>query len=608
MIEKYNNGIAFVINSLNSESHKRAYRCCYKRLKAYLESSSQEFSLNAANSWLEIVKNTFPKSCFTVYRAAVYRLDEYLNTGEIKTPRRMFPFENAAKYARLSTWSRNLLDDTLADTSFHGEGKNYFRISVADFLFYVEENRGSSKEDINMPILRKYLVNLKAIWSHKAYIDRLNFVFAFMSMISTDIESDVFFRYHANSPLVIFEELEQDSQALIYEAKSVEKIKRSLSEVYEWIISIAKVKESEISANLLSKYKARWNSFFLFLILNEIPFSEKAITAWLKITNTKNLPLLHEQYRFEPIIPRNQPEDILPDWSKYLLLEFLDSERKKGKAERTICSTKYACIRFLSFVEINNVSSCSEFTPDLLDQYNRWDTHKTNEGKKGTNSKVRRFIEYLGETNKVNPTLYLALPCKMASQVRTVKILSEDEIQKIYSSKSTAMSPIELRDSAIVFLGLRTGLRAGDIVSMKFCDIDWQSKVIHVVQNKTKNHLVLPMPNEVGNCIYRYIQSGRPNSSSELIFLSHRAPFNMLKASSCADALNRMLNEKRKYGFHITRKTFASRILQAGNSVDSVVNLLGHDGDHTVMKYLATDETKMRMCAIPAVKVVNIND
>jgi len=639
MIVTLIDGVEFVINSLKSESNKRTYRCCYKRLEEHLNSYNKKYSLAEAVAWLELVKTLYPKGCFSKYRTAVYRLDEYLTTGQLNTPRRMLPFDGAPKYACLSQESRQLLDEALAETRYYGTGKNSFRIAVADFLFYVDSRKTASDSEISYSLLKEYLLNLKGMLSYGAYRDRLNYIFSFMSFIKSGMEAELFSAHHGNSRLIFTEELGPEIQARISKIHSdIGEVTEAVPNAYARVISALENKVETISSEAFTKYKARWNSVFLFLTLNELSLSEEIITIWHQIAGSQSMPLLRDVFPKEntstksrspltvplgiseemgsqglfSIKSRRQPEDSLQCWSNSLLTEYLDVERKRGKAETTVRTQRYACVKFLAFAELNGIQSCEEITPQLLNEYNVWDKHRTNEGKKGYNSRISRFIEYLGETGRVPQSLYLGLPCKVAPQVRTVKILNETEIKAIYEAKSEAKTPMALRDAAIVMMGLRMGLRAGDIVSIEFGDIEWKKQVLHITQNKTDKPLSLPIPTEVGNCIFRYIKDGRPESLSRNIFISHRAPFGKLPSSACADGLNRMLMtssfNKPTYGFHIIRKTFASRLLQSGNSVDSVVNLLGHDGDHTVMKYLATNDAKMRMCAISVGKVVACND
>lgn len=621
MYEIYDCSTAKVVELLLSDSHKRTYRCCYKRLRQYLLTNEVEYSHALALDWLETQKEEWPDYCYSTYRTAIYRLNEMANTGSLSLSKRMYPHKDAPKYARLSDWSHNLLDDSLKTTNYFGNGKNYYRIAVAEFLFFLEENGVSKAEEITMSVFRRYLVFLKTIWTkHSVYRDRMNYVFSFMAYVSNDCVSEIINNYMANSKLPIIEEMQMQQIEALRQAVEIDKTSiQSIESIYDWVIHTLQEKEKTITKSSYSKYKAKWMSYLLFLVVNELPFSLKISEFWCNMVNIPKLPFLQREkdhltkrYSLCCLKTIGAPEAILPAWSKELLLEYLESERNNGKAEKTITTMKYACVKFLSYLEQQHIDSCCKITPQLLNDFNSWDTHKSNEGKKGANSRVHRFLEYLGKIGQIPISLSFALPCKFAVQERIVVILDEAQIEKLYLAKEEASSPMELRDSAIVFVGLRMGLRAGDITALRFKDIDWKNNIIHIRQSKTGKPLTLPMPIEVGNCIYKYIRDGRPEYDSELIFISHRPPYSSLSSISCADGLNRMLrtikNGRKKYGFHITRKTFASRILQSGNEAEKISNLLGHDGNHTVMKYLAMDSSKMRMCSLSASKVVTGNE
>ena len=51
-------------------------------------------------------------------------------------------------------------------------------------------------------------------------------------------------------------------------------------------------------------------------------------------------------------------------------------------------------------------------------------------------------------------------------------------------------------------------------------------------------------------------------------------------------------------GFHMTRKTFATRMLRADNKLDDISNALGHARQETAEVYLERDEDKMRLCPL----------
>ena len=66
------------------------------------------------------------------------------------------------------------------------------------------------------------------------------------------------------------------------------------------------------------------------------------------------------------------------------------------------------------------------------------------------------------------------------------------------------------RNTAIILLARKLGLRAGDICNLKFSKIDWVEDKIRLNQSKTGEPLVLPLLPEVGNAIWEYIPDERP--------------------------------------------------------------------------------------------------
>ena len=53
----------------------------------------------------------------------------------------------------------------------------------------------------------------------------------------------------------------------------------------------------------------------------------------------------------------------------------------------------------------------------------------------------------------------------------------------------------------MIMLSVKYGLRSGDVVNLKFEDIDWENKIIRISQNKTKRDIKILLLPEVGNAI-----------------------------------------------------------------------------------------------------------
>lgn len=207
---------------------------------------------------------------------------------------------------------------------------------------------------------------------------------------------------------------------------------------------------------------------------------------------------------------------------------------------------------------------------------------------KYTNQDYSRLLPEFKRTPKAIPTIW-----------------SEDEIERLVAAIDT-VSPVGKRNYAIFLLLVRTGLRIGDIVTIKFSNIDWKNNVIILSQQKTGNVLSLPLSKEVGLAIISYLKHGRPFSESDHIFLSHNAPFQPLNAHN---NFNReMLIYMRragitrpkdaKKGVHSLRHSFATNMLKQGVSVQNISQILGHSSVNVTETYLRVDVDQLRLCAL----------
>jgi integrase len=84
----------------------------------------------------------------------------------------------------------------------------------------------------------------------------------------------------------------------------------------------------------------------------------------------------------------------------------------------------------------------------------------------------------------------------------------------------------------------RLGLRAGDVVAMRFGDINWASGTLRV-HGKGRRDALLPLPQDVGEALLAYLEHGRPRVPQAQLFLRLRAPHQPLRSSSCISSLVR---------------------------------------------------------------------
>ena len=134
-------------------------------------------------------------------------------------------------------------------------------------------------------------------------------------------------------------------------------------------------------------------------------------------------------------------------------------------------------------------------------------------------------------------------------------------------------------------------------IALRFVE---RSASIKFIQKKTSVEVNLPMPAEVGNALFRYIMEERGQNSSSKVFLSEKAPKKPVGRAVCSAALRTALPDRKVEGsgFHVTRKTYATRLLKNGVGADMVAEALGQCGTASVHRYLSLDTDRMRMCPL----------
>jgi integrase len=187
---------------------------------------------------------------------------------------------------------------------------------------------------------------------------------------------------------------------------------------------------------------------------------------------------------------------------------------------------------------------------------------------------------------------------------KNVQYLTDSEVGKVKEAlrRDGALS---LRDRAIGTLALHTGLRSGDIAALRIESVDWRGEAIRLDQEKTGAGLELPLSAVVGNAIWDYLASERPQTGCPHLFVSNRRPWGRLKAGSMGNIARKIMDAAGirdkpgdRRGLHIFRHRLATALL--GNDVPSPVvsRALGHASPASLGAYLNADIAHLRECAL----------
>ena len=217
---------------------------------------------------------------------------------------------------------------------------------------------------------------------------------------------------------------------------------------------------------------------------------------------------------------------------------------------------------------------------------------------------LRMFLRFLSAEGKCLPDLCEAIPVLAHWRLSSLpRYLQQEEVERIISS-CDLNSPVGRRDHGILLLLARMGLRAGDIVQLRLCDVDWKGAEIHV-SGKGRRQVGLPLTEEVGRALVAYLQDGRPPTNTDAFFVCSRAPFRAFSSHSAvsvivARAIGRAgITCQVRGAAHVLRHSAATSMLRQGASLQDIADVLRHRSIETTQIYAKVDVTALRQIAQP---------
>ena len=156
------------------------------------------------------------------------------------------------------------------------------------------------------------------------------------------------------------------------------------------------------------------------------------------------------------------------------------------------------------------------------------------------------------------------------------RILSGEEETRLLeavrlTTKSQHLEPI-------IITALNTGMRKGEILSLKWSNVDF--KTGHILVEGTKNGEIRRVP--MNQKLTGMLENGKKASSGEYVFSDNGKPYGDVKTGWWS-ALKRAKIEGLR--FHDLRHTFGSRLGMAGVDIRTIQELMGHKDIKMTMRY-----------------------
>jgi integrase len=200
----------------------------------------------------------------------------------------------------------------------------------------------------------------------------------------------------------------------------------------------------------------------------------------------------------------------------------------------------------------------------------------------------------------------LAFLPALRNKRKNIQYLTPEEIAKIKQALSGEKPGLALRDKAIGILAFYMGLRGCDIAGLKMDSIDWEKDTLTIRQQKTGAPLTLPLSAIVGNAIYDYIETERPKTDCEYIFISQNRPFGRIQGggTTCRISVKIMKvagirqEPGDRKGFHLFRHYLVTQLLGNGVPRPVISSVVGHTSPVSLDAYLHADFPHLKDCAI----------
>jgi site-specific recombinase XerD len=215
---------------------------------------------------------------------------------------------------------------------------------------------------------------------------------------------------------------------------------------------------------------------------------------------------------------------------------------------------------------------------------------------------LRSFFRFLYLSGRHPQDLSEAIP-RIADPGREElpRYLSEGELNQVLQSVDQR-TPAGQREMAVLLCLARLGLRAGEVAHLNLEDVDWRAGVVHLCQTKNRQERLLPLPQDLGRALVRYLRQRPTATACRRVFLSLRdgGPVGSDAITKLARrALHRAAITCERPGAHLFRYTVASHLVQKGASLKAVADWLGHRSLSTTQLYAKVNLPMLRAVAQP---------
>ncbi|HZU74325.1 MAG TPA: tyrosine recombinase XerC [Acidimicrobiales bacterium] len=207
-------------------------------------------------------------------------------------------------------------------------------------------------------------------------------------------------------------------------------------------------------------------------------------------------------------------------------------------------------------------------------------------------SALRRYFHWVSRSSGTpDPSLGMSAP---SGEGRLPRVLSREELERLLEPEGAeAVTPVALRDQAVLELLYGSGLRVAELCGLSTADIDLARGVVTVWGKGSKQRLV-PVSQAAGEAVAAWLGRGWPGLANEdsppdAMFLNARG--RRLGPRDVRRIIDRQAPSPTHP--HALRHTFATHLLDGGADLRAVQEMLGHVSLQTTQVYTHVSKERL---------------
>jgi len=225
----------------------------------------------------------------------------------------------------------------------------------------------------------------------------------------------------------------------------------------------------------------------------------------------------------------------------------------------------------------------SEITPDLIEKYK---AKRKAEVKPASVNRELALLKHM-YTKAIDWNKATENPVKKVKLLREdnkkERILSKEEIKRLIEAAEQSDSYVK----QFIIIGLNTGMRKDEILSLKWENIDFRNMFINVTHAKSGKSRKIPMNTVVKKALESI------EKKNDYVFFNPKTKSYTKNITKAFKTVCRKAGIK-NFRIHDLRHTAATKMIEAGVDLVTVSKILGHSSIQMTMRYAHPTQANMR--------------